>query len=815
MLGIAALTAIASFGRQMQKAIQEQSKALLGADLIVSSRDPITEEQNQLLAAIGGEQSREITFPSMIYFLKSDDTRLIQIRALGGNFPFYGAFETIPTTAVEQFRRGSGALVEQNLMDMFDARVGDSIKIGDLTIPIAGILTKVPGQTVAFGTLAPRVYVPLADMEKTGLLKEGSLARYKVSFKLPETINVEEMVDRHRAEMRRLQLSSDTVAERQQDLGRSMDNLLRFLNLIGFIALLLGGVGVASGIHVHMKEKIPTIATLRCLGCTVPQAFAIYFAQAMGLGFAGALVGASLGATIQFFAPVLASDFIPFSLPSGLSWLSLASGIAVGFLICLLFALLPLLPIRRIPPLAALRSAFSHDAVTKRDPLIWMSYGMIGVGLILFGLAQSRRWQEGLGYALGIIVCFGILAAAAWVISKIARLIISPSWPFVWRQGLSNLYRPNNRTVLLMVSLGLGTFLILTLYLVQKNLLQELLPNRSGKEGNTVLFDIQPDQKHAVEELVHAQKLPVLESVPMISMRLQAIKGKTVEHLRADPNSGIKNWVLNREYRSTYRGQTSTTEKLLRGTWHERVENSNAPIPVSMEQGIAENLKVQVGDGVIFDVQGVPVECTVASIREVDWRKLSPNFFVVFPLGAIDDAPAMHVIVTRIESSEQSARLQREVVRQFPNISAVDLTLVLQIIEGVLSKISFVVRFMALFTVGTGALVLAGTIVSGRYQRLRESILLRTIGATRAQVLQILTAEYVFLGALAAITGILLSIGASWALAAFVFKTKFAIYPVPMLFALVAVSLVTLLAGLLGNRVILNRPPLEVLRTES
>ncbi len=815
VLGVAALTAIASSGRQMQRAIDEQSKALLGADLVVSARDAgLTPAQESFLKTLGGEQAREISFASMVYFPKSEGTRLVQVRALAGGFPFYGELETSPSSAVDALRNGTGALVEQNLMDVFGAKVGDDVKVGDITLPIAGVLSRVPGETMGFATIAPRVYVPFNSLANSGLLSEGTLARYKVYFKFDYNFDVETFADARRPEFRRLQLSYDTVQERQRDLGRALENMMRFLNLIGFVALLLGGVGVASGIHVHMKQKLATIATLRCLGTSVGQSFAVYLAQAAALGMIGAVAGAVIGTVVQYFIPSLLADFIPFAIEPAVSWKGLWSGIWMGFLICILFALLPLIPVRKIPPLAALRSAFSDDNGMRRDPLLWLGYAVVIAGLVAFGILQSRRWQHGVGYAVGIVGAFAMLAFVAWMISFVMRKVVSSSWPFVIRQGLSNLYRPNNRTVLLMVSLGMGTFLVLTLYLVQMNLLGELLRPKSDKDGNAVLFDIQPDQREGVRAILKSQELPVIEDVPMVSMRLKSIKGRTVEEIRKDPRSGIRGWALAREYRSTYRGELAPTEKLLSGTWHERVDSADESIPVSLERGIAENLKVGLGDEIVFDIQGVPVVTHVASLREVDWRRLSPNFFVVFPRGSIEDAPAMHMMLTRVETSEQSARLQREVVRQFPNVSAADLSLILQTVSSVLDKISFVVRFMALFTVGTGLIVLGGTIVSGRYQRLRESILLRTLGASRKQVLQVLMVEYVLLGALAALTGIVFAVGANWALASVVFDLKPRIYPMPMLITIASVSSLTLIFGLLGNRTLLNRPPLEVLRAE-
>ena len=815
VLGIAALTAIASFGRQMDEAIRVQSKALLGADLEVDARDPFTAGQDAFLESLGGEQAREVAFASMVYFVNSEGTRLAQVRALAGEFPFYGEFQTIPATAVADFRSGRGALVEQNLMDQFGAKAGDLIKVGDFTLPIAGTLTSVPGETVALGTLAPRVYVPMDRLEGSGLLGQGSLVRYKAYFKFDPALDVERMVDESRPRFRELQLRFDTVSERQRDLGRGLDHLLRFLNLIGFVALLLGGVGVASGIHVHMKQKLATVATLRCLGSSVAQAFAIYFAQAIALGLAGAVAGAASGVAAQFFLQSAVSDFMPLQLPLTVSWAALGYGMATGLLICLLFALLPLLPIRRIPPLAALRSAFSHEAVAAKDPLIWLIYLAIGGGLAAFGVSQSRDWEDGLGYAVGIALAFGLLAGVAWGIARVTRMLAPRSWPFVWRQGFSNLYRPNNRTVLLMQSLGMGTFLVLTMYLVHANLLGALAPYEERQEGNTVLFDIQSDQKEGVLELLREQNLPVLLDAPMISMRLHSINGEPVQEILSDRSRRVRRWALRREYRSTYRSELAPTEKLVAGVWHERAESLDAPVPVSVERDLAGDLNVGLGDELVFNVQGLLVPTRIASLREVEWRRLSPNFFVVFPRGAIEAAPAVHALLTQINSSEQSARLQREVVQRYPNVSAVDLRLVLQTVDNILAKISAVVRFMALFTLGTGLLVLGGTIVSGRYQRLQESILLRTLGATRRQVLEILTAEYLFLGVLAAMTGILLALTASWALSRFVFDISAAFHALPVLITLVTVAGITVIAGLLGNRKILNRPPLEVLRVEN
>ena len=383
--------------------------------------------------------------------------------------------------------------------------------------------------------------------------------------------------------------------------------------------------------------------------------------------------------------------------------------------------------------------------------------------------------------------------------------------PFTVRQGIANLYRPNNRTLLLLLSLGLGTFLIVSLFLVQQNLLSQLVSSEGHQLANAVLFDIQPDQREPINNLVRSHGLPILDEAPIINMRVRAVKGEPVETLLKERRG--PRWALRREYRSTYNDRLRDGETLIAGTWH--ATSTNEPTPISLEQGIANDLRVGLGDELEFDVQGVPVKTRVASLREVNWRRVQPNFFVVFPRGVLESAPAMHVLVTRVRSSEESARLQREVVKRFPNVSAIDLSLILQTLDSILAKISFVIRFMAMFTVATGLLVLAGALLTGRYQRIQESVLLRTLGASRKQIFRILLVEYLVLGLLAALTGVILALGASWALAEFVFKMDFAPAIPPLLVAFIGLPLLTVITGFLMNRGVVNQPPLVVLRAEA
>jgi putative ABC transport system permease protein len=814
VLGIAALVAIGSFGRNLERGIEEHSKTLLGADLVLTSRQPLGREHEALFESLGGAQSREITFSSMVFFPETEDTRLVQVRALSGEFPFYGSLETTPAEAGLAFRDGTGALVEETLLLQYGAKIGDRIRIGNWETRVIGSLQKVPGETILLATIAPRVFIAMSELPRTGLLREGSLARYRMLFQFAPERDMEQLVAERREQFEELRLGHETVQQRKENLGRSMDRLYHFLNLIGFIALLLGGVGVASAIHVHIKQKLGTVAVLRCLGCTARQSLMIYLIQGMALGLAGAMGGAALGILVQMALPRVLSDFVPFAIPQAISWVAVARAIGIGFVICLLFALLPLAAVRRIPPLAALRVSYGGQANARRDPLVWITWLCLGAGIVGFALMQTQRWQHGLGFALALAVAFAVLAGVALVLEWLMKKVVRAGLPYVWRQGLANLHRPQNRTVLLMVSLGLGTFLILTLYLTQRTILDELVGSRQMHQANAVLFDVQTDQREGISELLREHSLPLLDEAPIVTMRLQSIKGRSVEDILTDPADTIPRWILRREYRSTYRSSLRDSEQITAGQWIGAADPGMERIPISVEEGLAGDLGLAIGDAVVFDVQGIPLETEVASLRKVDWRRVQPNFFMVFPEGALEEAPAFHVFVTRVTSAAESAALQRDVVRAFPNVSAVDLTLVLETLDSVLGKIAFVVQFMALFTVATGLLVLAGAILTGRYQRIQESILLRTLGASRRQIFQILGVEYFALGFLAALAGIVLSLGGTWALAAFVFDMAFRPPLVPIVLALLVVSVLTLAVGLLASRGVANHPPLEILRSE-
>ncbi len=810
LLGVGGLVAVRALGDNLQRVVENEARTLLGADLRVSSQRAFAPAVDSLFNSWGGEQSREVRFASMVFFPKNGGTRLVQVRALQGDFPYYGTFETNPSEAAKTFQHTNHALLDDGLLVQFGVQVGDSVRIGHHTFVIGGRITNISGEAMAFATVAPRVYIPLSHLDKTGLIKFGSIASYVAYFKFDSNTRIGSIQRELRPYRGDQNLRTETVRSRQQRLNRILDNLYIFLSLVAFAALLLGCIGVASAIHVYTRQKITTVAILRCMGAQSNQILCIYAIQAIALGLIGTGCGSLLGVGIQYLLPGVLAQILPIELDIQFSYWAIIQGTGIGLSLSLLFALLPLLPIRRTSPLHTLRASF-ENARSQIDPLQLMTIGGICLIVTGLGIVQTSSISVGIGIAFGFGIAFGLLIGASWLIIKTVRRFFPTTWQYVWRQGLANLYRPHNQTVILMLALGLGTFLITTLYIVQHALLAQIAIAGSDNRPNFVLVDVQTDQIEGVSALLRKQSLPVIHHAPIITMRLKSIKGQEAQSYGRIHD--VRRWAIQREYRSTYRNHLFDSERLVGGTWINK-NWTEEPIPVSFERDIARSLRVSLGDTLTLDVQGVPIQTTVQSLREVDWQRIQPNFFIVFPKGVLETAPQFHVLTTRINTTEQSAILQRTLVQQYPNVSAVDLGLILKTVDDVLSQIAFVVRFMALFSVITGLIVLTAAVTTSRYQRIQEAVLLRTLGASQKQIRRIFLLEYAFLGALATLTGLMLSIGGAWAVTIFIFDIHFTLPTAALAGVFVLVTTLTIIVSMLNSRGIADRPPLEILRGE-
>lgn len=801
--GIASLVAIHSLKAGVQAGIDRQAKALLGSDLQISSRRAFTDEEFARLSALAPRAGREASFSSMLYFPGADAARLVQVRGVEGGYPYYGEVVTTPGNAWSRMAEEPGVVLEPALLEQFGAKVGDRVKLGGIELPILGVVDRPAPRSSRFGGFAPEAYVRLAEVVRSGLLGSNSMASHQIHLALAAGGDPASLKERVRAAFPDPPWRLETPDDRRENLGDALENFERFLGLVALASLVLGGIGVAGAVHAHVGRRVPTVAILRCLGCPGHLAAAIFVVQAVALGLIGALLGAGLGIGLRTGVLLLFKDRLPLEVALAPEWRVVGGTVAAGFAVCCAFALVPLLKVRAIPPVATLRGGAGSAGAGWRALPVYLALGGLLVWLARGG---GRDWKSALAMVGGLALAFAALVAVAWGLMAAARRIIRPGWPYLLRQGVANLHRPGNQTLLFLLSLGLGSFLLVTILLAGRLLEGKLSLERAAGSPNLYLVDVQPDQVEGVRSVLAAEGLPVLESAPMVTMRIGAVRGVPVREA-----AGVPRWIARREFRSTYRNGLTSSETLVAGAWPVAADPTG-PVALSLEKEIAKDLGVGVGDAITLDVQGVPVEARVASLRQVDWSRFNLNFFMVFPPGVLEGAPGFHVVTTRTPDPAAAGRVQRALVRDFANVSAIDLTLVLASVRDILERIASVVSVLAGFTVLAGLPILIGTLLNGRDARRRESVLLRTLGASARQVRAILAIEYATLGLLSALSGVLLAVAANAALAVFVFEAS----PWPdfrwLGIALAAASGVSVAGGLLVGRGVCGHAPLTVLR---
>lgn len=810
--GIAAVVSLDSLNNSLQSDIDRNARELLGADLVVNGNKPFEDEVLGIFDSLGYEQASQANMASMVLFQNSGQSRLIRLVALKGPFPFYGEIKTVPGDAYEKMRSGKYAMIDETLASQYAVNPGDSIRLGTQVFSVSGFVEEIPGGGGILSTFTPSVYISKDQLDSTGLVQYGSRVNYHQFFKVGSESETQALHDDLRPRVRKYGHSLDTVEERKRELGRGFESVYRFFSLLAFVALILGCIGVASSVHIYAREKREEVAVLRCMGSTGWQAFNIYFIQIFVLGILGSVIGASIGMGIQQLLPFFLKGVIPFEVSLSVSWSSILLGLMVGSVVSVLFSMLPLVAVRFVPPLAVLRTDFEPGGVFSKTKLTAIL--LIILFPIAFASFQAGSIVTGVLFFAGLMVALTLLVVVAALLLKLVRKYFPSQAGFIWRHSLSNLFRPNNQTRILMVTIGLGAFVISTLNIVEKSMLGQVEFAGQENQSNTILFDIQPSQKEGIIELIEENDLPLNQVVPMVTARLSEVKGRTIDSIQRDTTDKIRNWALTREYRVSYRDSLHVSEELIKGELQQKKAGKDS-VWITMSDGMQEDLQVDVGDSLVFDVQGVPVKAFISGIREVEWPKDPPNFIFVFPTGVLEAAPQIYVTATRINDQQTANRFQEKLVMNFPNVSLIDLRLILRTVNELFDKLGLIVRFLALFSIITGLVVLAGAVINSKFVRIKENVLLRTVGARTGQITKITLIEYAYLGLFSALTGMTLSIGGGWLLTKFFFEITFAFDWLEMVTIAAGVVFLTMLIGWWNSREVINTPPLQVLRKET
>jgi len=819
-LGVAALVAIDSFSENIILSVKDQSRALMGGDLSFDSSKPFSPAVDSLFDSLsrhGVAFARVTTFPSMAVVPRTAGTRFAQVRGVTDNYPFYGKIVTEPAGRWPQLKEGPYAIVDPALLTSLNAKVGDTLKLGFGTFTIIASIKDLPGAAGIAEMLGPRIFIPARYVAETQLVVFGSTANRTAFAKLPPRLDPDKFAKPLRKRMEDQQVRMRTVTQSELNTTEAIENLSDFIGIVGLVALLLGGIGVASGVRAFVERKIDTVAVLRCLGASSEQVLAIYVAQAAAMGLVGAAVGVALGVAVQFILPHVLTDFLPIDVHVSLVPSAVLTGLAVGGWIALIFALRPLLALRNVSPLQTLRRDTDSNVLRMRwtdAPRLSVDAALV-LSVVLIALSRANTVRQALSMSAATGIAILALAASAALLSWAARKGLRTRWPYVVRQGVANLYRPGNQTRAVTLALGFGAFLVSTLYLVQTNVLRRFTSAAAEARGNVVFFDVQQDQASGLDSIIRREGHEVVQSAPVVTMRIASINGKTITDNSTLPRAQRRaQWALRREFRSTYRDKPAASETIVAGKWFgsSSLTAVRDTGEISLEDGIARELRVKLGDVITWNVQGVEIPTRITSLRKVVWTRFEPNFFVVFPPPVLRGAPNQFILLAQVKDPTAVTLLQRTVVNRFPNVSSIDLTAIKRTIDRIVQRVSLAIRFIALFSLAVAIPVLFSAVAATRRARVREGVLLKTLGATRAQIGRILLAEYSLLGVLGGLTGMLLSIAGGWAVVRYIFKAPFGTPFGPLTgIALIVVGL-TLLIGLLAGRDVFRETPITALR---
>lgn len=803
MAGIAALVTVGSLRDSLLQALDNEARAMLGADVYLHAERPLTDKAEDIIRGLGCQVQRETAFTTMARATQSQQARLVQARGVDSGFPFFGRPVTEPPDAWERCLAGDGFVIDPALAEHLAARPGDHVSIGELELPLLGTLTKPPPQVSLMGAFAPELFfarnlVPQAALDATAA---GTFHRAWLLF--PDGSDVDRKFDSSlRKSLRTEGLSSETVSARKKTVSQVLEMVYSFLSLMAFIALVLGGLGVASAIHVHAVERLPVVATLRCLGCTPGRAMAVYVIQGLWLGFAGASGGVLLGSAAVQAAPYVLGKILPVEVETHVSMVMAAQALAFGFLLCVSFALLPLLCVRRVPALAAVRAPVTGGASLWRDPLTWLLLPVVAGSLVWLAVTLSPPDAPGIGLGFCAALAMGLLllALVARIIMAVARRVVRPWWPFTLRQGLAGLCRPRNQTLLFLLSVGTGVALVLATLLSQSMLIRYLSSQQLRGKSNFFVINVKPEQRTAVADTLRAGGAEFIGEAPIAMFSLLRVRAKSLDELQnKKEKSRLPGWFLTHVYRASWDPKLPPAA-------------SGAVLSVSMEKNLAGTLKVKVGDKITFMNGRLEMECLVNQLHEATWERMLENFPILIKEHAPPATSVTWAAGARIKDPVQGARLQHDLTAAVPGVTIFDVAAMTEVLEDIMDRGAWLVRSLSLLTVFTGLVIVVAVLLAGRRDRVEESVLLRTLGASRSQIRRILVWEYLLLGLFAALTGALLSMGFAWLLAAKVFHIPFDTWYWPLAAATGLVCLLTAGLGMMLSRGVASHPPLTILR---
>lgn len=814
IIGISSLVAMTNFSENVIKDVGNQAKEMLGADLELRANHKIQDSSLFHFQSENTKIARQYNFASMAFSPKNQKSRLVDLRALELGYPFYGQLEVNPSISWERWAiEEKICFVDSAVLFQLNLQVGDELRFGKENFEIAGTIKKGIGQSAIMAATVPIIYFPFKHLNATGLIQKGSRVNYRYFFAYHDTTNVQNLIASESFLLEEERIRAITPENNTARIGRFFNDIDAFLKLIAFVSLLLGCIGVSSGIYIYIKSKLKSIAILRCLGATGLETFAIFLLQILILGLVGGIVGSLLGVIVQMSFPAMFGELLMVEISNDISYTAILLGILLSIIISILFGWYPLLQILDVSPIYVLRTSFSEENYIKNKKLTLLLFSTISGLIVLFSYWLLNDILKSSIFLFAILIVILILGGICFGFIQFLKKLPINKYSFSLKYGIAQLFRPNNQTLLLGTTIGLGVFLIICMLSIRGILLEKVKDVGNDGGVNLILYDVQKSQKENLNQLIESENLVVAQAAPIVTMSLSERNGLNKKETLSDSSQRVKRYVFDREYRVTYRDHLKENEITVKGEFVGKSSLKDV-IPISVSQNYLESSGLHFGDTLTFNVQGFMLKTRIAHLRKVDFARMEANFVVLFPSGVLEAAPSFYVFALKIKGKEKIAKFQNKVIAQFPNVSAIDLGLVFESINDILQRVSFVFRWLGGMCVVTGLLVLWSFMSVGKYQRKKEAGVLRAIGAKKNHLIKITLVEYFSIGTLSTLTGVVLGWIGSWCLAYFVFDIPFFIPFIESLGLGMIVIMMTILIGATFMKSISNVPSVQVLQED-
>jgi putative ABC transport system permease protein len=813
-LGVMAIAGVGSFSRSLTDGLAREGRVILGGDLAFTliHREADPAERNFLTSH--GKVSVAATLRAMARM--ADDRRtLVELKAADGAYPLYGTIRLDPqmplSDALAQRDGAFGAAVDETLLTRFDLKPGARLTIGGATIRISAVIRNEPDKLASGIAFGPRVIVSEDALRATGLLAPGSLVRWHYRLRLPDASDrsAGAVIEAAKSQHPGAGWDIRTRTNATPTVERNVEHFTQFLTLVGLTALLVGGVGVANAVKSHIDRKRDVIATLKALGASGGRVFTIYLSQVMLLALAGSALGLALGASLPFGVAAAFRAIIPLPIAPALQPFELALALFYGLLTALAFALWPLGRAHDVPVSALFRDAVAHERRWPRRRYVVATALVVALlAVIAVTLSFDRK----------IAIIFAIAAAAVFVMLELVALLLMAlarrlphARATALRLAVANMHRPGALTPTIVLSLGLGLALLVTVIEIDGNLRRQFEGALPDKAPSFYFIDIQSADAARFDAFVRRQApQATLERVPMLRGRIMSANGVSAEDIKAQPDAA---WVLQSDRGITFGTEVPRGSKVVEGQWWG--PDYRGPPLVSFEKKIAAGLNLKVGDPILVNVLGRNIEARIANLRAVNWENLGINFVMVFSPSAFAGAPHTDIATLTYPGGGAAAEeiaLLKAISEAFPAVTVVRVKDAIEAVGDIVRNLVLAVRGASVVALLAAIMVLGGALAAGHRDRIYDAVVLKTLGATRGRLVGAYALEYLLLGTATALFGVAAGSIAAWYVVARVMNLTFVWLPGPAAAAAFGALAITVMLGLIGTFTALGHKPATVLR---